>query len=134
MGTLASPSMGEGYGDACVSIFNEDLQDVTRSLQRLHELSNRLVARQNLVSARRLVFLFGFLVHLLHVQGETDARKVDIKDVRGEQEEIADVLGVSHSEAVRYPCHGAKDHADLMWEKGFGGSEEANVGHGAWSR
>ena len=54
--------MGEGYGDACVSIFDEDLQDVTRSLQRLHQRVDPLEARQNLVSARRLVFLFGFLV------------------------------------------------------------------------
>jgi hypothetical protein len=33
---------------------------------------------------------------------------------------------------MRYPCHGAEDHTDLVGEKGFSGSEEANGGHGGW--
>ncbi len=97
--------MGEGYGvyakrareglralgsARSVSIFNEDLQDVTRSLQRLHQRVDPLEARQNLVSARRLILLFGFLVHILHVQGKTDAHKANMEDVRGEHEDIGD--------------------------------------------
>jgi hypothetical protein len=50
--------------------------------------------------------------------------------VRGEQEEVADELVVSHGEAMLYMTHGAKDHADLVVTEGFGGIEEANGGHG----
>lgn len=100
---------------------------MTRFLQRLHDLSDRLVTRENLISARHRVFLFRFLF-FPHVQGETDARKVNTEEVRGEQEDVADELVVSHGDAVLYKGHGAKDHTDLMREKGFFGIQEANGG------
>ena len=116
---------GRGVWGQNVPIFDKDLQDVPRLLQRLHNLSDSLVARENLISARHRVFLFV----APHVQGETDARKVNTEEVRGEQEDVADELVVSHGDTVLYMPHGAKDHADLMGEKGLGGIEETNGGH-----
>lgn len=99
---------------------------MTRLLQRLHDLSDSLVARENLISTRHRVFLF---VDTSHVQGETDARKVNTEEVRGEHEDVADELVVSHGDAVLYMSHGAKDHADLVVTEGSFGIQEANVGH-----
>jgi hypothetical protein len=51
--------------------------------------------------------------------------------MRGEQEEIADVLVVFHGEFILYFSHGAKDDADLVIAKDFFGCKEANgAGHG----
>ncbi len=97
-----------------------------RLLQRLHQRVDPLVARENLISTRHRVFLF---VDTSHVQGETDARKVNTEEVRGEQEDVADELVFSHGDAVIYKGHGAKDHSDLVVTEGPFGIEEANGGH-----